>query len=565
MPRCFLSSVVHIPQLMSKDSSVFRRSGQPSLLGFITRTSSSDKVDRTSIIPLTGGDPSISPSVNKVQCVSTLDLTTDNVHKIICPDEPFHPPDTFIFPTREISNKPRSCQHSWFTNFPFLHYVQENDTIVCWHCLKATSDGLIKGSERQDLAFLKGFSNWKKGVGKITDHAKTMVHRDCTERITLRGSASIVSLLNKQFAADQEKARYALRIIFSSIRFLGSNNLALTGDTSVQGNFYELVYERAEEAGIQDWIKRRNNWMSVDIQNEIVELFACAIQKEIVSQSQGFPLGLIADGTTDVSKFEQFSISIRVCRDLEPKEYFLGFYNPPDSTSETLFKVIRDVFIRLNLDMRYLMYFCFDGAANMSGHISGLQARLREQCPGAMYIHCVNHSLNLALQEIGRQIQLVADAMQWVKDVHIILGESAQRKALFTSLFGGKPVVSLKGLCPTRWCMRTKAFQSALANYKEILEALSELEHCKSGCCNTRAKVKGLLKQGRKAATYFALMVCYRIFSPCEKVAKSLQSLHVTAKGALESSRILISTLTAMRTMEAAQVSFLFFPTIFIM
>jgi len=83
---------------------------------------------------------------------------------------------------------------------------------------------------------------------------------------------------------------------------------------------------------------------------------------------------IIADGTTDVDGREQFSVSLRYVTDeLLPNECFVGFYQCPDSTAETLFSVITDVLIRLNLPLDKLRGHCFDGAANMSGCIKGVQ------------------------------------------------------------------------------------------------------------------------------------------------------------------------------------------------
>lgn len=39
----------------------------------------------------------------------------------------------------------------------------------------------------------------------------------------------------------------------------------------------------------------------------------------------------------------------------------------------------------------------YDGAAAMSGHLNGVQAKIREEYPRALYVHCSPHSLNLAL------------------------------------------------------------------------------------------------------------------------------------------------------------------------
>jgi hypothetical protein len=41
----------------------------------------------------------------------------------------------------------------------------------------------------------------------------------------------------------------------------------------------------------------------------------------------------------------------------------------------------------------------YDGAANMAGRFQGVQARISHLYPGAVYVHCYAHKLNLALVE----------------------------------------------------------------------------------------------------------------------------------------------------------------------
>ena len=64
-----------------------------------------------------------------------------------------------------------------------------------------------------------------------------------------------------------------------------------------------------------------------------------------------------------------------------------------------------------------------------------MQARLAEVCTYALYVPCSNHSLHLVLQEVSRDINSVADAIVFVKDVANIIRESSKRRGLYESLF----------------------------------------------------------------------------------------------------------------------------------
>ncbi|GFR04570.1 repressor of the inhibitor of the protein kinase [Trichonephila clavata] len=70
------------------------------------------------------------------------------------------------------------------------------------------------------------------------------------------------------------------------------------------------------------------------------------------------------------------------------REDFVGFIPITDQSSENLANVILQRCDELNLDMTKCVGQGYDGAANMAGHLSGVQTRIRENYPKARYIHC---------------------------------------------------------------------------------------------------------------------------------------------------------------------------------
>ncbi len=51
----------------------------------------------------------------------------------------------------------------------------------------------------------------------------------------------------------------------------------------------------------------------------------------------------------------------------------------------------------LEVDYKNLVGLGFDGAAAMSGHLSGAQSLFQADLPHAYYVHCFAHHLNLVL------------------------------------------------------------------------------------------------------------------------------------------------------------------------
>ncbi|KAK5926758.1 hypothetical protein CgunFtcFv8_022305 [Champsocephalus gunnari] len=156
----------------------------------------------------------------------------------------------------------------------------------------------------------------------------------------------------------------------------------------------------------------------------------------------------------------------------------------------------------------------------MSGRFSGVQARLKEVCPDSLFVHCANHSLDLVLQEVGREVSLV-ETLNFVQGIATVIRESSKRKELYVSMFGCD-VVNILAIYPTRWCVRTIAIKRVCSSYTELQKTLKILKDDKSVRGDARAKIGGLYKQSLKGRTLFGLLCCEALFEPCEAVAKNV-------------------------------------------
>ena len=57
-----------------------------------------------------------------------------------------HQPQSFSFPKRQFGKAKRSCQASWFKRWPWLHYLEDQDAILCFTCAKASSEKKLNWS-----------------------------------------------------------------------------------------------------------------------------------------------------------------------------------------------------------------------------------------------------------------------------------------------------------------------------------------------------------------------------------------------------------------------------------
>jgi hypothetical protein len=399
----------------------------------------------------------------------------------------------------------------------------------------------------------RGFKKWADAKSRMDAHEKSGNHRLACQKISALKEKPVTQLMDEGFRKQQLNARKYLNIIISCVKYLAQMGLPFRGHEHQDGALYNLVRERIEcdNPELRIYLEKRDNWLSDTVQNEIIEMMAHAVLRMIVADiSASEYIGLVADGTTDISGKEQFAICIQYVHENAIKSKFIGMYNSPDSTGKTLAEVIKDSLLRSAIQLEKVTGFAFDGASNMSGAFNGAQAYMKKFCPGSLYIHCSNHCLDLVLQEAARENETMARAIQFARDVSNLVNDSSKRKEKFKALFidTEEHPVTLASLCPTRWCVRAKSIGRVLSSYKQVLEMLEFLSADRSTRGETRSKAGGLYKSALKKNTYFALKSAHLIFKECETTAKILQSEQITAAGAAEAIGLLKNTIVRMRS-----------------
>ena len=160
----------------------------------------------------------------------------------------------------------------------------------------------------------------------------------------------------------------------------------------------------------------KTKFMSADIQNEMLKISSQTILRKLIAAikdesrifssslssrntiTNSYVFSLIADEASDISNREQVSICIRHCTSsLESNEVFLGFFETHKTDSNTLFCLVKDALLRLGLDIFCLRGQGYDGGSSMAGKINGLQQKMIQENPKALYFHCAGHQLNLVL------------------------------------------------------------------------------------------------------------------------------------------------------------------------
>ena len=133
------------------------------------------------------------------------------------PESPNQP--KLQFPKQKFGSQQRAFCAKWYAQFPWLHYVQYEDSVLCFYCATAVQRKAVL-TGRTDKAFVEtGFSNWQKALRKFRKHEQSTHHRFAVDT-TIKSSKDVDEMLSSAHAKEKADNRKALYTIVSTIRFL---------------------------------------------------------------------------------------------------------------------------------------------------------------------------------------------------------------------------------------------------------------------------------------------------------------------------------------------------------
>ena len=114
----------------------------------------------------------------------------------------------------------------------------------------------------------------------------------------------------------------------------------------------------------------------------------------------------------------------------------------------------------------------------MSSDKAGVQAKIREVSPIALYTRCYSHCLNLSIAA-SCAVQEVRNLISVINEAHFFLSNSPKRQSLFDlTVVKFMPESShrkLPGLCKTRWVERHTCFEVFLELYEPLITFLDAI------------------------------------------------------------------------------------------
>ena len=247
---------------------------------------------------------------------------------------------------------------------------------------------------------------------------------------------------------------------------------------------------------------------------------------ESVKSAQVF--SILADETKDFAKEEQMCFVVRFV-DMskgEIHEHFLTYVQAKHLDAQSLSSYIRNLLLQFDLDCSKVVSQGYDGASVMSGRCSGVQARVREFAPFAIYIHCYAHILNLVLVDSCKSIPAAADFFLLIEALYVFMSASkphvvfAEKQKL---LHPDKQPLALQKLSDMRWACRYSAINAVSRTFVSLLLSLEEISETRS-FNQSAIEAKGLLLQIRSFSFIICLVSFDRILSSTKQLSDLLQS-----------------------------------------
>lgn len=349
-------------------------------------------------------------------------------------------------------------KHSWIE-------LNSEKRIICTICTQAAKGGLpiptgLNSQNSRKTYVTHGFSGWSNAYKALPAHEVSEFHRKSHELVVASRGTNVVERISTAKQQEMLENRTALHKIFSTVKMLGVQGLPLRGHIDERSNLNQFLKTRSEDVPeLRNWLGRSGHkWLSHDVQNEILEMMASTVLEKNLEIIRAAPFfSLMLDETSDISRMEQISMSIRiVSNDLSICEIFFGFYDTSNTKSETLFSIVQNVFKSCKLEFKNLRGQCYDGASNVSGKLTGLQARIREEEPRALHIHCNAHKLNLAVQDAMEGVNTARNFIGIIKELINFVRDSPKRLCQYRNFQKAVAIgdeddcPALQAFCPTR-------------------------------------------------------------------------------------------------------------------
>ncbi|XP_024120007.1 zinc finger MYM-type protein 1 isoform X3 [Oryzias melastigma] len=404
---------------------------------------------------------------------------------------PYEIQSGFNFPKNQDG---RSCHHHYFfrklsngerIKRTWLMYSPKKDSLFCF-CCKLFSQKSFKLRTGGGMTDWKNCTDILKMHQNSAEHTKNMCSWKDLETCVTKGQTLDKAEL-ALIIAETRRWREVLTRLVAIIQSLAERNLALRGSTdrlneADNGNFLKEVELMAqfdpvlkEHMALVEGGADHSSYLGETIQNELIDCISERILKSILSEiSKSKYFSIILDCTPDLSHREQISLIIRIVA-LEGtpqiKEHFVGFLEAEETSEEGLSALVFKKLRELNIPFYNCRGQAYDNGTNTMGKNQGVQARLRQINPRALYVPSIAHTVKLVVSDAARSSADADAYFGYLQKLFNFFAASTSRWSILKNYVD----TDLKLRLETRWETRVSSVAVVRFQPAKVRDALLEL------------------------------------------------------------------------------------------
>ncbi|KAJ1198369.1 hypothetical protein NDU88_002210 [Pleurodeles waltl] len=357
-----------------------------------------------------------------------------------------------------------------------------------------------------------GFNAWRKLSPRLLEHERSSYHlsaftmwKELEMQLHKQETIDAAAQLAQQRSFEKWKA--ILVRILDCVLYLARQTLPLRGhseDLNTDGNcgnFLETFkllakYDPVAKQHLHR-VQRTDgyivSYLSPQSQNEFISLLSDHIRTVIfqnIIKAKYF--AIMFDSTPDISHTDQMSQVIRYVHiedsGVHVTESFIDFIQLYGKSADVITKQICDKLQADGLKLEHCYGQGYDNAATMAGHISGVQKRILDMNPKAMFVPCNNHSLNLGCMQLVLGQSLLISLALWKRCMHF----SQAPPTGLTEVNDTQIYLQQEGLALDQCVQKLKALALFCHEKRDSLVSKATekaLQVCKTYCIPTERRV----------------------------------------------------------------------------
>ncbi|CAH1107745.1 unnamed protein product [Psylliodes chrysocephalus] len=368
----------------------------------------------------------------------------------------------------QLSKKTTRYFNKSYDNYKWLCGCIHDNKLYCWSCLLF--------SEYKNVWNVTGYIDLNNFSNASKKHDQSTNHLNSALALHSFGKTRIERSLSRQIREEIERHnakvdrnRNVMRRLIDITYYLAKQELPFRGhiesaESANRGNFIECIKLLANYDGILSDHLQQSAYHDQNKTRAGFSGLSNRIQNDCVA--------VMIDETPNVSGKEQLCIILRYFdQSHEVVDRFVGFVDVSSNrTAEVLTKMIID-FLNDYKCCTKLILQTYDGAAALSSEKNGVQKKVRETCPDALYVWCIAHILNLVLSKSCQRNSETKHFFSTTKNLATFFHTGTKRSDLYNKFCSKK----LPRVVVTRWVYNSRTINIIFSEHKNLLNILNNI------------------------------------------------------------------------------------------